>query len=101
LVGRTEGKIRLGRPRRWCGDNIKTDLQEGGWGVMDWIDLTQGRIRCRGLVNAVMNLRVPQMRGISWLAEDLLALRKDSAPCSHLVSWLIYSRLAIEDILCL
>jgi hypothetical protein len=30
---------------------------------MDWIDLTEDRGRCRALVNAVMNLRVPQNAG--------------------------------------
>jgi len=35
------------------------DVQEVGWGDMDWIDLVQGRERWRALVNAVMNLRVP------------------------------------------
>jgi hypothetical protein len=29
------------------------------FGSMDWIDLAQGGDRWRGLVNAVMNLRVP------------------------------------------
>jgi hypothetical protein len=30
LVGRPEGKSPMGRPRRWWGDNIKTDLREIG-----------------------------------------------------------------------
>jgi hypothetical protein len=48
----------LGRHRRVWEDNIRMDLQEVGWG-MDWIDMAQDRDRCRALVNAVMNLRVP------------------------------------------
>jgi hypothetical protein len=39
-------------------DNIKIDLQEVEWEVMDWIDLTQGRDRKWAVVNAVLNLRV-------------------------------------------
>jgi hypothetical protein len=35
------------------------DLREIEWDVIDWIDVTQDRDRCRALVNAVMNLRVP------------------------------------------
>jgi hypothetical protein len=41
------------------GDNIKTDLQEGGLRGMDWIDLAENRDRWRGLLKAVMNFRVP------------------------------------------
>jgi hypothetical protein len=59
LVGKSEGKIPLERLRRRWEDNIKMDLQEVRCGVMDWIELAQGRDMWRALVNAVMNLRVP------------------------------------------
>jgi hypothetical protein len=49
----------LGRPRRSCEDNIRTDLIEIGLGGMDWIDVAQNRDQWRAVVNAVMNLRVP------------------------------------------
>jgi hypothetical protein len=39
LVGKPEGKIPLGRPRRRWEDNIRMDLREIGWGGMDLIDL--------------------------------------------------------------
>jgi hypothetical protein len=55
LVVRPEGRPPLGR---W-EDNIKMDLQEVGWGGMDWIELAQERYRWQALVNAIMNLRVP------------------------------------------
>ena len=59
LVGKREGKRPLGRPRRRWVDNIRMDLQEVGYGYMDWIGLAQDRDRWRKLVSAVMNLRVP------------------------------------------
>jgi hypothetical protein len=59
LVGRPEGRRSLGRPGRRWEDNIKMDLQEVGWGSVDWIDMAKDRDRWRALVNAAMNLRVP------------------------------------------
>jgi len=40
-------------------DNIRMDLQEVGYGYVDWFGLARGRDRWRTLVSAVMNLRVP------------------------------------------
>jgi hypothetical protein len=59
LVGKSEGKRPLGRPRHRWEDNINMDLQEVGCGVMDMIELAQDRNRWRALVIAAMNLRVP------------------------------------------
>jgi len=59
LVGKTEGKRLLGRPRRRWEDNIKMDLQEVGYGGMDWIEMAKDRDRWRVFVNEVMNLGVP------------------------------------------
>ncbi|KAJ4433135.1 hypothetical protein ANN_15392 [Periplaneta americana] len=43
LVGRSEGKRPLGRPRRRWEDNIKMDLREVGYDDRDWINLPQDR----------------------------------------------------------
>ena len=59
LVGKPEGKRPLGRPRRRWVDNIRMDLQDVGYGYVDWNGLAQDRDRWRTLVSAVMNLRVP------------------------------------------
>ena len=59
LVGKSDGKITLRRPRRRWEGNIKMDLQEVGCGVVYWIELAQDKDRWRALVNAVMNRLVP------------------------------------------
>jgi hypothetical protein len=45
--------------RRTWEDNIKMDLQEVGFGCVDWIELLQDRERWWALLTAVKNLRVP------------------------------------------
>jgi hypothetical protein len=59
LVGKSEGKRPLGRPRHRLEVNIKMDLQEVGWGGIYWIDLFQDRDTWWAFVNALMNLWVP------------------------------------------
>jgi hypothetical protein len=55
FVGRANGKRPLGRPYSIWDDNIKMNLQEVGWGDMDWFDLAQDRDRWRARVNAELN----------------------------------------------
>jgi hypothetical protein len=59
LVRKPVGKRPLGRSKLRWEDNIKMDLQEMGYGGMDWIELAQDRGRWRAIVNLVMNLRFP------------------------------------------
>jgi hypothetical protein len=57
LVGKSEGKRPLRKPRRRWAES-KMDLVEIGLGGMDWIGLSQNRHKRRALVNSVTNLRV-------------------------------------------
>jgi len=59
LVEKLKGKRPLRRPRHRWEDNIKMDLEEVGFGGMDWMDQAQDRDRLWALVNAVMILWVP------------------------------------------
>jgi len=59
LVGKSERKIPLGRPRRRWEDNIRMDLREIRWEVVEWIHLAQDRDQWRALVNTLMILLVP------------------------------------------
>jgi hypothetical protein len=65
LLGKPVGKKSLGRPSPRWEDNDKMDLQEVGFGFIDWIVLAQDRDMWRALVNAVMNFRVPKNAGNS------------------------------------
>jgi hypothetical protein len=58
LVGKSERKRPLGRPRRRWEDNIRIDVRGKWWESVDWIHLVQERDQWRALVN-IMNLRVP------------------------------------------
>jgi hypothetical protein len=56
MVGESEGKRPLGKPRR---NNIKLDLREIGWKGIDRIHLPQDRDQWWAFMFKVTNLRVP------------------------------------------
>jgi hypothetical protein len=59
LVGKSEGKRSLGRPRCRWEDGIRMDLTETGLGGgVHCISLAQDSDRWRAVVSVVMNLRV-------------------------------------------
>ena len=62
------------------------DLQDVGWGGVNWIDLAQDRNRRQAFVNTVMNLRVHKVRGIFRPAEELLVCQEGLCPMEF-VSW--------------
>jgi hypothetical protein len=49
------------------------DLGEVGWGDVDWIGLGKDRDKLRALVNAAMNLWVPENAGNVSSATQLVA----------------------------
>jgi hypothetical protein len=50
LVGKPEGKRPLESRYRW-EDNIRIDIREIGWEVVDWIHLAQDRNQLQALVS--------------------------------------------------
>jgi hypothetical protein len=58
LVGNSEGKRPLERPRHRWEYGIKIDLREIGLGGVKWIHLAQDRDHWRAVVNVVINLQV-------------------------------------------
>jgi hypothetical protein len=72
----SEGNSPLGRPR------VRLDLVDIGWGGVDWIGLAQDRYSWKALVNAVMNLGVPQQLGTTEWLHNLWPLKRYSAPQS-------------------
>jgi hypothetical protein len=56
LVGRSEGKRSLWRPKCTRKDNIKIYLREVYCGIVDWIYLADDSDQWWDLVNTMMNL---------------------------------------------
>jgi len=60
LVGRSDGRIPHGSSRNRWKDNIKIDVEEVGWGGLNWIGLAQDRDSWRAIVNVVINPVAPE-----------------------------------------
>jgi hypothetical protein len=59
FVGKPEGKRPLGRLRRKWQVDIRMDLTEMWWEVVDWMPLAQDSDQRWAVVNTEMNLNVP------------------------------------------
>jgi hypothetical protein len=76
LVGKSERKRPLGRPRQ-RGCVTEMNLGEIAWPCLDWTDVAQDRDWWRAPVGMALNLLVPQNAGSSWVwvATQLAACR--------------------------
>jgi hypothetical protein len=59
FVAKPKGKRPLERYRSRWDDDIRVDLGEIGWPVIDWVYLAWDRDQWRELLNTILNLRVP------------------------------------------
>jgi hypothetical protein len=58
LLGKSERKRPLKRPRCRWKDNIGIDLREIAWEGVDFRHVAQGRDQWQALVNTVMNFKI-------------------------------------------
>jgi hypothetical protein len=59
MVGKSEGKRLLERPRRRWKANVRNDVTEIGWEIVGWIHLAQDSDQWRAVANTIMKLRFP------------------------------------------
>jgi hypothetical protein len=61
-TGKVKGNRPLARPGRWW-QNVKLEIKETGFDELDWINVAQNMNKWQGVLNMIMNLRVPQNAG--------------------------------------
>ena len=71
------------RKETWGVDNIRMDLKGIGISTRNWVDSAQDRDYWRALVNAALNLRVPQAMELVAVMEfcHFFAMKKRKSPC--------------------
>jgi hypothetical protein len=57
IVGKSQGKRSLGRPRCGWQDDIKMDLKETEFEDVDWLHVAQNRVQEQDTVYTVINLQ--------------------------------------------
>jgi len=85
LVQKLNIKRPLGIPTCSLEDNNKIHLKEINLKSRELIDLYQERDNLLPAVNVVMNLVFPKMRGMFWLAGELLRLASPKSTLLHRV----------------
>lgn len=85
LVGKSDTKRSLERPRHTWENNIKIDLTEIGRNIVDWIHLVQVRDMWWDIVNTVMNFRFSKFRGVSRVSAELSASQQEICSMELLV----------------
>jgi hypothetical protein len=58
LVGKTESERPRGRTSGRLEDNVRMDVREIRWEVVEWMHLAQDRDQWRSVVSTEMNIRV-------------------------------------------
>jgi Lhr-like helicase len=78
-----ERKRQLGKPKRRWEENIKMDLKEIRWEVVDWIHVAQDTDHGRVLVNTVHRLTAVNTRVGGQNAGNLLSTTKFPSRFPH------------------
>lgn len=61
MVGRSEGKELIGRPKRRRKGSIKINVKEICWDSLEWNDLAEGRGKWLAALNEVMDFQISQI----------------------------------------
>jgi hypothetical protein len=86
LAGKREGNRSLDVTKRKWESNIKIDIRELYYFVVELINLAEDTVKGWAFVKMVMNLRVPLRKLIFLTDRNCYCLTKDSIRCSWLVN---------------
>jgi hypothetical protein len=91
---KAEGKMPLGRSGCRQEYIIKMNIEETGWGRVDWIRLAQDRDQCLVHVKTVISIQIPQRAGNFLSKWEVISFSRRNQLCEvrypiqHLYCWL-------------